>query len=172
MPIIADNKDWTWVLARACPDCGFDASSTTPATLATTIPALLPRWQQALKRADVEQRPNDSTWSVLEYAAHIRDVFDLFAGRLEAMLATDNPTFSDWDQDQAALDGNYDSLEPSEVSGELVQCGQDAAEAFGAVNSELWERRGLRSNGTEFTILTLSGYFLHELIHHLHDVDA
>ena len=29
--IIPDDKNWTWVLERACPECGFDAS-TFPAT--------------------------------------------------------------------------------------------------------------------------------------------
>ncbi len=172
MPIIPDEKDWTWVLARPCPECGFDASSVTPATAATTIPALLPRWQQTLKRADADVRPDDSTWSVLEYAAHVRDVLDVFEGRLELMLSEDNPTFPNWDQDRAALDGNYASLDPVQVSADLVQNGEDATAAFAAVQPEQWARRGLRSNGAEFTVLTLSGYFMHELIHHLHDVDA
>jgi len=172
MPIIPDAKDWTWVLTTPCPECGFDASNTTPAIAATTIPALLPRWQSALKRAGMEIRPNDSTWSVLEYAAHVRDVFDVFEGRLELMLSEDNPTFANWDQDQAALEGNYGGLDPALVSQELVQNGEDAASAFAAVGPAQWGRRGLRSNGSEFTVLTLSGYFLHDLIHHLHDINA
>ena len=24
MPITPDTKDWTWVMERPCPDCGFD----------------------------------------------------------------------------------------------------------------------------------------------------
>ena len=27
MPIVPDDKDWTWVLERPCPECGFDASA-------------------------------------------------------------------------------------------------------------------------------------------------
>src|SRR3954462_15139590 len=30
----SDTKDWTWVLERPCPDCGFDASSIEPADFA------------------------------------------------------------------------------------------------------------------------------------------
>jgi hypothetical protein len=172
MPIIPDEKDWTWVLSRPCPECGFDAASVTPATAATTIPALLPRWQQALKRAGVDVRPDDSTWSVLEYAAHVRDVFDVFTGRLELMLSEENPTFPNWDQDQAALDGGYASQDPDSLAADLVQNGEDAAAAFGAVPPEQWARCGLRNNGATFSVLTLSGYFMHDLIHHLHDVDA
>lgn len=172
MEIIPDDKDWTWVLSRPCPECGFDASKTTPATVATTIPALLPRWQSALKRSGVEVRPNDSTWSVLEYACHVRDVFDVFETRLQLMLTEDNPTFANWDQDQTAVDADYGSQDPREVYHELVQAGSDVADAFASVTPKQWERRGLRSNGSEFTVLTLSGYFLHDVIHHLHDVEA
>lgn len=172
MAIIPDEKDWTWVLQRVCPECGFNACDATPATAATMIPALLPRWQNALRGANVEERPNPSTWSVLEYGAHVRDVFELFIARLELMLREENPTFADWDQDAAALDGGYSSLDPDEVSGELVQNGLDAAAAFAAVDEDQWERRGLRSNGAEFTVVTLSGYFLHDIFHHLHDINA
>lgn len=172
MAIIPDAKDWTWVLERTCPECGFNAREATPASVATTIPALVPRWQAALKRANVEERPDVTTWSVLEYSAHVRDVFDVFTTRLELMLSEDNPTFANWDQDQAAEDGNYSQLDPGEVSAELVQNGQDAASAFAAVPPEAWERRGLRSNGSVFTVATISGYFLHDVIHHLHDINA
>ncbi len=172
MAIIPDDKDWTWVLERPCPDCGFAASESTPATAATMVPALLPRWEAALRSADAEERSEPDKWSVLEYGAHVRDVFDVFTARLELMLREDNPTFANWDQDQAALDGNYESLDSAEVAAELTQNGLDAAAAFGAVAPEHWDRRGLRSNGAEFTVVTLSGYFLHDLVHHLYDVDA
>ncbi|AIX99831.1 hypothetical protein ART_0233 [Arthrobacter sp. PAMC 25486] len=136
------------------------------------LPALLPRWQTALRRANIEERPDPGTWSVLEYGAHVSDVFEVFTARLELMLREDNPTFANWDQDQASIDGNYSSLDPEEVSSELIQNGLDAAAAYGAVPEEHWERRGLRSNGAEFTVVTLTGYFLHDVVHHLHDIDA
>ncbi len=172
MAIISDDKDWTWVLERTCPECGFDAATATPATAATMLPAVLPRWQGALRGADVEVRPSPDTWSVVEYSAHVRDVFEVFTARLELMLREETPTFANWDQDQAALDGNYSAQDPEVVSRELVQNGLDAAAAFGAVDEDQWGRRGLRSNGSEFTVLTLAGYFLHDVVHHLHDINA
>ena len=30
MPIVPDDKDWTWVLERPCPECGFDAATVPP----------------------------------------------------------------------------------------------------------------------------------------------
>ena len=86
MPIVPDTKNWTWVLERRCPDCGFDASS----VAFRDIPALTRQnardWMPVLERADVRDRPDDATWSALEYAAHTRDVFRIFTRRLRLML--------------------------------------------------------------------------------------
>lgn len=136
------------------------------------VPQLLPRWGDALRRAEATERSDPGTWSVLEYGAHVRDVFEVFTARLELMLREDNPTFANWDQDQAAVDGNYDTSDPAEVAAQLTRNGHHAATAFGAVAPGNWERRGLRSNGSVFTVPTLSGYFLHDIFHHLHDVNA
>jgi hypothetical protein len=43
---------------------------------------------------------------------------------------------------------------------------------FAGVHDEQWDRTGLRSDGSEFTVLTLGQYFLHDLAHHLVDVRA
>ena len=40
------------------------------------------------------------------------------------------------------------------------------------MHEEHWGRKGLRSNGSEFTVLTFAQYFLHDVVHHLHDVNG
>ncbi|MHC6594650.1 DinB family protein [Arthrobacter sp. C152] len=172
MPIIPDEKDWTWVLSRTCPECSFDASTVTPATVPGSILSMLPRWRAVLRRPDVAERPDDQTWSPLEYACHVRDVFTLFDQRLNLMLASEDARFDDWDQDRTAVEKDYAGADPAEVSAELAAEGEQAAESFAAVREEDWPRKGLRSNGSEFTVLTLSRYFLHDVVHHLHDVDG
>ena len=172
MPIVPDEKDWTWVLTRPCPECSFDASTTTPSTVPGTIESLLPRWRAVLRRPDVAERPDDNTWSALEYACHVRDVFSLFDQRLNLMLDSDDARFDNWDQDQTAIDKDYGNADPAVVSAELTAEGKQAAESFAAVRESEWDRKGLRSNGSEFTVLTLSQYFLHDVVHHLHDVDG
>ncbi|MDQ0826334.1 hypothetical protein QFZ60_002507 [Arthrobacter sp. B2I5] len=172
MPIVPDAKDWTWVLSRPCPECSFNASTATPSTVPGSIESMIPRWRAVLRRPDAAQRPDDDTWSALEYACHVRDVFALFDQRLNLMLAEDGARFEDWDQDRTAVEKDYANAEPSEVARELVAEGHQAAEAFAGVREEDWGRRGLRSNGSEFTVLTLSQYFLHDVVHHLHDVDG
>jgi hypothetical protein len=172
MPIVPDEKDWTWVLARPCPECSFDASTVTPSTVPGSIESMLPRWRAVLRRPDAAERPDEHTWSALEYACHVRDVFSLFDQRLNLMLDSNDARFDNWDQDQTAIDKDYANADSAVVSAELTAEGRQAAESFAAVRESEWRRKGLRSNGSEFTVLTLSQYFLHDVVHHLHDVDG
>jgi hypothetical protein len=172
MPIVPDEKDWTWVLTRPCPECSFDASTVTPSTVPGSIESMLPRWRAVLRRPDAAERPDEHTWSALEYACHVRDVFSLFDQRLNLMLDSNDARFDNWDQDQTAIDKDYANADSAVVSAELTAEGRQAAESFAAVREFEWGRKGLRSNGSEFTVLTLSQYFLHDVVHHLHDVDG
>ncbi|WP_369047188.1 DinB family protein [Sinomonas sp. P10A9] len=172
MAITPDTKDWTWVLDHPCPECGFDPDSLTPQDVARRVEATLPRWDAALIREDVRVRPDESTWSALEYACHVRDVFELFRRRLDLILAEDGARFADWDQDATAREKDYAGADPRTVRSELAEQGALARDAFAGVPDEAFGRRGLRSNGSEFTVVTLARYFLHDVEHHLHDVKA
>jgi hypothetical protein len=133
---------------------------------------MLPRWRAVLRRPDVAERPNDSTWSALEYACHVRDVFSLFDRRLNLMLTDDHAQFENWDQDRTAVENDYAGSDPAVVSAELTAEGQQVAASFAGVKESKWGRTGRRSNGSEFTVLTLAQYFLHDVVHHLADVDG
>jgi hypothetical protein len=170
MAIEPDTKDWTWVLQRRCEQCGAEVGAETPATVPGLVRDAVPRWQAVLRRPDAAERPDENTWSPLEYAAHVRDVFGVFRARLALMLEEDGPTFADWDQDAAAVAGRYADLDPDVVAGELAGAGAAVADAFEAVPERDWERPGLRSNGSAFTVRTLGQYFAHDVLHHLHDV--
>ncbi|MFD1214370.1 DinB family protein [Arthrobacter sp. GCM10027362] len=172
MAIIPDTKDWMWVTGRRCPDCGFDPAGVTPDTVGPALRATVPRWHQVLARPGVRERPDDSTWSPLEYASHVRDVCRLFHSRLELMLEQENPGFTNWDANVAALEGRYREQDPAEVARQLEEAAIATASTFEAVTPDQWERPGLRSNGTTFSITTLGSFFLHEVLHHMYDVGA
>ena len=40
-PVPPDTKDWTWVLERPCPDCGFATFADNPIVDAATAEAVL-----------------------------------------------------------------------------------------------------------------------------------
>ncbi|MGH8967491.1 MAG: DinB family protein, partial [Actinomycetes bacterium] len=132
----------------------------------------LPRWRAALARPDAATRPRPDVWSPLEYAAHVRDVFVIFDERLAQMIAEDDPAFANWDQDVAAVEGDYAHHDPAVVADELDVAGPVVAAAFDGVEPAQEERTGRRSNGSVITVRTLGQYFLHDIVHHLHDVRA
>lgn len=168
MAIEPDTKDWTWVLEQPCSECGFDRGDFPAGTVAGRVRADLPRWQSVLERPDAQVRPDDGTWSPLEYSAHVRDVFELFADRTRLMLAEDDPEFENWDQDKTAAEKNYAGEVPSRVSAELTAAGIEYSALLEGVSE--WERTGRRSNGSRFTVATLAQYGLHDVVHHLWDV--
>ncbi|GAA4681312.1 DinB family protein [Frondihabitans cladoniiphilus] len=170
MPIIPETKSWTWILDERCPECGFDSTTVTFREIPTLLRENALAWPEVLDRADVRLRPDDSTWSPLEYGAHVRDVFRVNTGRFELMLAEDDPTFANWDQDATAVDDDYASQEPLEVVADLLEAAEAVADLLDGVEDSQLGRRGLRSDGSHFTVETLARYFVHDPIHHLHDV--
>lgn len=167
-----DTKDWTWTITRRCAECGTDVSAMGPQEIATVLRESLPRWAAVLRRDDVAVRHAATVWSPLEYAAHVRDVFKVMHYRLDLMYMEDEPTFPDWDQDATALEDDYAHQSPQVVATQLAAAGRGLADAFDAVLNRDLHRRGLRSNGAEFTIQTLARYAWHDVAHHLHDVGA
>lgn len=174
MPIVPDVKDWTWVLERACPECGFDAAATTYAAVPALTRDAAVRFAAVLDRPGVRVRPDESTWSALEYGAHVRDVCRLFDKRLGLMLDGDPegepPRFPNWDQDATAVAGRYNEQDPARVAAELAEAAERVARSFESVPPERRGLRGTRSDGARFTVESFSRYFVHDLVHHLHDV--
>jgi hypothetical protein len=165
-----DVKDWTWTLQRACPECGFDASAVRGADVPRIVDDVLVRFGHRLADPDADTRPAPRVWSTTEYACHVRDVCDVFDGRLRAMLTEHDPLFANWDQDRTARERQYWRQTPAQVVPELAAAGARIAETIKGVVDEQWLRPGRRSNGSVFTVVTLVRYFAHDLAHHAHDI--
>jgi hypothetical protein len=173
MPIVPDDKDWTWVLEKPCGECGFDAGVATFAEIPRLVRHNVKAWLAMFESRTAEElaaRPDDSTWSPLEYAAHVRDVYRIMHARLNLMLVLDDPTFPNWDQDVTAESQRYNAQDPEVVQRQLIRAGTAFASAVEDVPLKDVARRGVRGNGSEFTVRTLSVYALHDPVHHLHDV--
>jgi hypothetical protein len=170
MAIVPETKDWTWVLTKACPDCGFDPASVEDAGIGERLRANVATWRPLLAHPSARTRPDDSTWSATEYACHVRDVYRLFATRLQLMLDEDAPTFANWDQDETAVAERYDLQDPADVVDDLEPLGERLAAAFDAVRGGQWSRTGTRSDGARFTVASFGRYLLHDPEHHVWDV--
>ncbi len=171
--ITPDDKDWTWVLLEPCPDCGFDASACRATETAGLIRANAADWANLHERGEIAPgRPDPRTWSSLEYACHVRDVFQRFDARMALMLTEDDPLFDNWDQDATAVDDRYEEQDPDAVITDLVAAADQIATRLEGVAGDEWNRPGRRSNGSVFTMDTLSRYLVHDPIHHIWDVTS
>ena len=169
--IVPDDKDWTWVLERACPECGFDASTCAAETVADRTRANAQDWRRLFDDDRIRPgRPDDSTWSSLEYACHVRDVFHRYDERIALMQTEEDPLFPNWDQDTSAIDDRYDAQEPSRVVDELGAAAAAIAARLDRITDDEWQRRGRRSDGASFTIDSIARYMIHDPVHHVWDV--
>jgi DinB superfamily len=171
VPITPDTKDWTWVLERVCPECGFDVRSYPKETTGRQIRVNASRWPELLAHSSVRQRPAENVWSGLEYACHVRDVYGLYDRRLVMMLEQDDPLYPNWDQDETAVAERYDEQDPDRVATELVEAANRLAGRFDALSPDEWQRTGTRSDGARFTVETFARYLLHDPVHHVNDVE-
>jgi len=165
-----DDKDWTWVLSEPCAECGLEAAAIDRARLPALVDSAVAAFRSRLAEPDAARRSDPQTWSVLEYACHVRDVCRTFDERVTLMLTRDNPRFANWDQDETALAERYWTQDPAVVSTELQVAGAHVAQAFATVADDQWQRPGRRSNGSVFTVDSLGRYFVHDLVHHVHDI--
>jgi DinB superfamily len=172
MTITPDDKDWTWVLQRPCPDCGFVAAKVRAADVADQLEDVSAAFIGLLHLSDVAARRRPEMWSPLEYACHVRDVFRLYDYRLHLMLDEVDPRFPNWDQDVTAVEERYGDQDPRVVAHELRDAQRTLSDSFRAVTDDQWLRRGFRSDGAEFTIDSFARYLIHDPIHHLWDVGS
>jgi hypothetical protein len=174
-----DTKDWTWVVDRPCPDCGFDPDSVERGKLPDLIHENVRAWYALLLDADFAVRPAPHVWSRLEYACHVRDVHRIFTERVRRMLDEDDPEFDNWDQDATADEEEYGLQDPALVGTELVERAAEAAAVYASVPEDAWGRTGRRKAGedgagpekaSEFTVESIGRYHLHDVVHHVWDV--
>ena len=170
MTIVPDSKDWTWVLRKPCPECGFDTRSFAREEVVDLLRANAAAWQEALSTPrDLRRRPAPGVWSPLEYACHVRDVFRLYDTRLALMLTEDDPLYPNWDQDATAVADRYGEQHPATVREELSEAAESLTANLASVTADQWSRPGRRSDGAEFTVESFARYLIHDPIHHLYD---
>lgn len=172
MTITPDAKDWTWVLSRPCPDCGFDSTRVAGREVPGLIRQVALAWRGVLTGPGpgVAVRPTPGRWSPLEYGCHVRDVLRIGDARLLLMLIQVHPLFPNWDQDQTAVDAGYASQDADAVATGLAASAARLSADLEGLSRREWERTGRRSDGTVFTVDSFARYVAHDPIHHLADV--
>jgi len=160
-----------------CAECGFDYEALAVADIPAAIRAFAKRYRAPLSRflpgedgdAVVRQRPAPATWSAVEYAAHVRDVFARYAGWMGHMLAEDRPVLEGASPDELAEQRRYHESDPVAVADALAANAEALATVVDGVPDGAWDRIGLRRD-MEWSVLFMSRRAVHEGSHHLLDI--
>lgn len=160
-----------------CEECGFVYEDLSPEQIPTAIRSFAKRYRAPLSRflpgedggALVRRRPAPDTWSALEYAAHVRDVFDNYDRWIRQILAEERPLLEGAGPDELAVDRRYHEDDPAAVVDELAANAERLAATVESVPDDGWERVGVRRD-EERSVLLHARRAVHEGGHHLLDI--
>ena len=160
-----------------CDECGFVYEDLVADALPAAIRSFAKRYRAPLTRflpgedgdSLVRQRPAPDTWSALEYAAHVRDVFASYDGWIHQCLEEDRPVLQGPTPDDLAVERRYRVDDPAAVAEALAANAERLAATVEAVPTDGWERVGIRRD-EERSVLFTARRAVHEGSHHLLDV--
>ena len=158
---------------QICAHCGFSWATLSRAQIATRIGAAIESFVEVIQRAgdDVDQRPSDERWSILEYGAHLRDVLLSIRERVVLASILDVPTGTPIFRDERVDIGFYAQDAASDVAVELQVVTYLFLKTIATLPTDFENRRLVYSPRTPLEI-TISGALsnaLHECEHHLGD---
>ena len=122
--------------------------SAAPAALATALKGVP---DDALRR-----RPPSGKWSMIENAAHVRDIERVYQERFSKVAFSERPAFWMLDNDRAASSLKYAESDPSAVAKEFRRLREDTLVLLRALPDAAWRRTGLHPKRGELTLEQLA----------------
>ena len=122
--------------------------SAAPATLGAALKGVP---DDALRR-----RPASGKWSMIENAAHVRDIERIYQERFSKMAFSDRPAFWMLDNDRAAVRLKYAESDPAAVVKEFRRLREDTLMLLRALPHAAWRRTGLHPKRGELTLEQLA----------------
>jgi uncharacterized damage-inducible protein DinB len=159
---------------HVCPSCdlaysAYDLASAVAGIRA--VPDAVASRVTALPASALRQRPEPGVWSVLEYAAHVRDLYATFLIRLHRTRTEDHPTLDPMFGDLRAQRLRYNDLPVDAVLRELALAAAGFCDEVADTADDEWGRQLRRLPGENRTALWLVRHAMHEGVHHVRDIE-
>lgn len=163
-----------------CPECGLDYDTVKPLDTIRAVRSFPYRYRSLVKELyqqepDAEgimrRRPEPSTWSALEYTAHVADAIDTMAPIIRRMIVEDNPSIPSSDNEDRVDTEDYNSLAVPEALSRLESSCSDLGMTLDCLGAEDWTRTGQFDFG-ERDALAIARNAVHEGSHHLRDIES
>jgi DinB superfamily len=159
-----------------CEECGFAYNTVARGEVPDGLRALATRYDAVLAETDDEtlrSHPMPETWSPLEYACHLRDVFKVQRERALLALAEHQPSFASMRREERVVEERYNDQQPAVVAREISEAAEAFAQALEALDDDSWQRTGVYNWPTTQvrTVEWIGRHTIHEGEHHLQDID-
>jgi hypothetical protein len=159
-----------------CTQCGFTYGSLQRHELSRTLSECGAAYGPRLARDVVvlRTRPLPEQWSPLEYACHARDVALMQRDRLYVALVEDEPSFKPMYRDHRVVFDRYDMQVPAVVADQVQMAADLLANAFAGLEDAQWSRPLVYGypDPSLRDVEWMAHHTLHELVHHLADIDG
>lgn len=179
--VVTDANETVPAVDGVCEECGFDYDGLSDAETIEQVRGFGRKYRAPLSRGLpgeslddlVRAHPLDGVWSALEYACHVRDVFEVQRARIELAQAEDTPTFESMDRDGRVVRDAYNTQDPATVADALATNAEALAVTLEGLSDEGWARTGIYHYPdlpTERPVRWITRHTAHEGRHHLLDI--
>lgn len=165
-----------------CAECAFAFDDCDPKSVSESIANVGRRLRAPLTRGlnhedlltVVRTRPEPDQWSALEYACHVRDVLEVQRELLHVALDTERPTLEPMGREEHVDLHGYNDEEPTAVADQLVATAVRLADDLAGLDGAGQQRAGVHgwSEEAERTLEWVACHTLHEMKHHLRDIES
>ncbi len=158
-----------------CEQCGFDYDSLPIADAPSALRLGAERLAEDLFSGDdssIHSRPEPGTWSVVEYACHVRDVIIVSRERILLALVEKAPQFLPMYPEERVAHAGYDRESATEVAQELTTVANLAAKVVALLDPGqltrpcVWNVPVPRERDLAWVVRNA----VHEVVHHEMDV--
>ncbi|MFZ1062442.1 MAG: DinB family protein [Acidimicrobiales bacterium] len=160
--------------SESCEGCGFRWSDVSAGEIPGRTASATSHFVELLvtSASIATRRPAPDRWSILEYAAHMRDVFMSIRERIVRACIEENSVGSPIYRDERVNLGFYKLDTPDDVATELLAMSRLFVRTFEALPPTFEQRVFTYSPLTDMkvTVLWAGAQALHECEHHLGDV--
>lgn len=161
---------------ETCEICGFAWESVAESELAQRMisgsNSIAAEVREHVLTATIRPEPN--RWSILEYAAHVRDVLLHVRDRLIIGLIENDPEFKPLYRDHRVDLQLYAADTPAVVANELEMAAQLFARTLSAVSSEQFDRpcQYVYPSPATRSLRWMCQQVVHEIDHHAADINS
>jgi uncharacterized damage-inducible protein DinB len=134
-------------------------------------PALLQDALEHLTDDDADRRPDAERFTIREATAHLADFEPIFRGRMQRMVAEDNPVLPGVDEGQLALDNDYAHANVTEQAQVFAQQRAETVAFLQALPTEAWHRSGLREGVGTMSVEAIAHLLVVHDVYHLKQVN-